>query len=76
MRHSEIIADLPGDLGRRAWGQKYLSRLERKIEEFNKMMLQTFDEHFVRELYTVTYHVLVDKVEKCKMWKYLERYSF
>lgn len=52
-RYSEIFADVPGDMGHQAEGEKDLRRLERKVKKFRRMMEGTLDEHCDSDLYSL-----------------------
>lgn len=41
--YSDIVTDLTGDVGRWAWGEKDLSRLQREANKFRKVLIETLN---------------------------------
>lgn len=44
-RYSETVADVSREIGQRAWNEKQLSRLERRVKQLKLVLAETFHEH-------------------------------
>lgn len=62
-RHSEIGADVTGDMGQRAWGMDDLGILENRVQKLKKMLVDAFDDTCDSNLHLRKFHLLDHTVE-------------
>lgn len=71
--YSVIVAHVTRDMIQRRWGEKDLGSHDRRVEEFKRMFVETFDWNFNSGLYAIEYHLLH---HKWKIHERSERYRF
>lgn len=56
--YSKIISGMTEDVQQQALGERDPGSLERRVNEFEKMLIEMFGEQLDSNLYTVKYHVV------------------
>lgn len=56
--YNKTVADMTADMQESVWGEKDLGDLERTVQKFRAMVVETIYEHRDCGLYTITYQVL------------------
>lgn len=56
MCHSEVGAGMKGDMRRWTWSENDLGSLERTVEKFKRMLVETLDYHCDSALHTLKYN--------------------
>lgn len=63
MRYSNSVADATRDMRQRAWCEEDLGGLQRRVMQFSRILIKTFDEHRDSRLYALWNHLLDYVVE-------------